>query len=59
MLRSTLKKGMVILFVWMMVLVGTIGILGGSREVAAAGNDWVNCAGEGADCHFTGEKLVR
>lgn len=58
-MRSTLKKGMVILFVWMMVLVGTIGIFGGSSNVAAAGNDWVYCAGEGAECHFTGEKLVR
>ncbi|WP_171632003.1 GLUG motif-containing protein [Paenibacillus plantarum] len=59
MMRSMLKKGMIILFVWMMVLGGTSGILGGSNEVAAAGNDWVYCAGEGAYCHFTGEKLVR
>jgi hypothetical protein len=58
-MRSMLKKGMIILLVGMMVLVGTIGILGGSSEVAAAGNDWVYCAGEGSDCHFTGEKLVR
>jgi hypothetical protein len=58
-MRSMLKKGMLILFVWMIVLGGTIGILGGSGEVAAEGNDWVYCAGEGGDCHFTGEKLVR